>query len=167
MVGQLDRQTRALAVLCEAVERAAGYFSKVNPDLFDGYQTAHDVLAHLVFWQCEHVRVLDALLEGDSPDLRDESLAALNASACQEFSSTTMESMVMRLVNQHAELDTRLRRLPDWDIDYPIKEGGRPSTVADRVYALAAHINNHVAQLKRAAWAYRTEMPPRTRPTAD
>jgi len=148
-----EKKERALATLQIAVDRAAAFFSGANANLFDGFQTAHEVLAQLVFWQCEHVRVTRMLLAGQDPDLLAGTRPALNRAACAERRTMTMIELVDQLIVRQRELDALLRRLPDWNIDFPIKQGGRPCTVEDRVLALAAGIDHHVAQLKRAAAA--------------
>ncbi len=153
MVEISEKKERALTALQIAVDRATAFFAGVNANLFDGYQTAHEVLAQLVFWQWEHVRVARMLLAGQNPDLLAGPLPALNRAACAQRRSMTMSELIARLAAQQQELDALLRDLADWTIDFPIKQGGRPCTVEDRVLALAVSIENHVAQLKRAAVA--------------
>ncbi len=146
-----DRRERALAALQEASAEAVGYFHQVDASLFDGYQNAHEVLAHLLFWQCEHITVAHALLAGQEPPLQSGTLAALNRRACRELKGLTMQQMTDQFAVQAEELDALLRRLPDWGIPFPIKQGGLKCTVEDRVFALATHIDKHVATLRRAA----------------
>lgn len=151
MTGQAEQRTHALQALQEAVDEAVACFQEVNANLFDGYQTAHEVLAHLVFWQCEHLTIAQALAAGQPPDLREGTLAELNRCACEELRSEPVDALLARLTARQAALDAVLRGL-DWAQDFPLKHGGRPSTVTDRVFGLAAHIRQHVMQLRRAAY---------------
>ena len=151
MTGQVNRQANALQILEESVVEAVACFSEVNANLYDGYQTAHEVLAHLVFWQCEHLSIARALAAGEPPALKVGSLADLNRCACDALHSEPMDGLLARLKAQQADLDSVLRTL-DWEQDFPLKQGGRPTPVDDRVFGLAAHIRNHVNQLRRAAF---------------
>lgn len=156
MVSVSEKKERALVALQDAVDEATAYFARVNANLYDGYQTAHEVLAQLVFWHYQHVRVARMLLAGQALDLLSGTRPALNRAACAERRTMTMAELVDQLADQQRELDALLRDLPDWTIDFPIKQGGRPCTVEDRVLALATGINNHVAQFRRAAVARQT-----------
>lgn len=151
MVGHAEKRARALRALQEAVDEAVAFFQDANANLFDGYQTAHEVLAHLVFWQCEHLTIAQALAAGQMPDLREGSLAELNRCACEELRNEPVAALLARLTARQAALDETLRGL-DWEQDFPLKQGGRPSTVEDRVFGLATHIRQHVMQLRRAAY---------------
>lgn len=153
MVSVSEKKEQALAALQDAVDEATVYFARVNANLYDGYQTAHEVLAQLVFWHRQYVRVARMLLAGQVPDLLAGTRPTLNRTACAEHRMMTMAELVSQLADQQRELDALLRDLPDWTIDFPIKQGGRPCTVEDRVLALATGINNHVAQFRRAAVA--------------
>lgn len=151
MVGQAEKRARALRALQEATDEAVACFQAVNANLFDGYQTAHEVLAHLVFWQCEHLTIAQALAAGELPTLREGTLAELNRCACEELRSEPVDALLARLTARQTALDAVLRDL-DWEQDFPLKQGGRPSKVEDRVFGLAAHIRQHVMQLRRAAY---------------
>ncbi|MBN2472238.1 MAG: DinB family protein [Anaerolineae bacterium] len=151
MVGRAEKRERALQALQDAVEEAVACFQEINANLFDGYQTAHEVLAHLVFWQCEHLGIAQALAAGEQPDLKTGTLADLNRGACEELRSEPVDALLARLTARQAALDAVLREL-DWAQEFPLKQGGRPSTVEDRVFGLAAHIRQHVMQLRRAAY---------------
>lgn len=145
-----ERQQLALYRLKIAVEDAVAYFNDVDEGLHDGDQNAHDVLAHLVFWQCEHITVLEAMLQDAEPALRSGTLRALSAQACEDCKGLSMADMVYTLNAQHGQFAELLCQLSDWDVDFPIKQGGLPSSVEDRVIALMVHIDQHVAQLRRA-----------------
>jgi hypothetical protein len=150
MADLTDQQLQALHALEEAVTGAVAFFRGANANLFDGHQTAHEVLAHLVFWQCEHLSIAQALLAGNSPELRAGTLAEINRCACDALRHSAVDALLARFVEQHAALAAALRAL-DWAEDFPLKQGGRPSPVEDRVYGLAEHIHRHVMQLRRAA----------------
>ncbi|MBN1966095.1 MAG: hypothetical protein JW910_15705 [Anaerolineae bacterium] len=149
-----ENQQHALAALHDTVYEAAAHFRIVHPDLFDGYHTAHDVLAHLTFWMCEHVRVAQALVDGTVPDLREESIPALNRAACAASSGDSMGQLVDDLLARYEKLDALLRQLPDWSISFPIKASSQACTVDDRIFGLTAHLHYHVTTLRRSAFAY-------------
>ncbi len=160
-IGPVERRQQALDALDKASRRAEKLFTTVDPGLFDGYQTAHDVLANLVFWQCEHINVVSALLDKRQPKLKEGTFAALNAEACACRQAESMSALLDCFQAQREELAGLLTRIADWQVDYPIKQGGRPASVEDRVFALAANIENHCATLRRAALGkaeVRTEM---------
>ncbi len=152
MADLTDQQLQALSALEEAATEAVAFFRGANANLFDGHQTAHEVLAHLVFWQCEHLTIARALLAGTPPELRGGTLAEINRCACDLLRHTAMDALLARFVEQHAALDAALRAL-DWAQDFPLKEGGRPCPVEDRIYGLAEHIRHHTMQLRRAIFA--------------
>jgi len=160
-IGPMERRQQALDALDKASRRAVTLCTTIDPALFDGYQTAHDVLANLVFWQCEHINVMRALLDRREPDLKEGTFAALNAEACACRQAESMSALLDCFQAQRAELAGLLNQVADWRMDYPIKPGGRPATVEDRVFALASNIENHSASLRRAALGkaeVRTEM---------
>jgi hypothetical protein len=150
-IGPVERRQQALDALDKASRRAEKLFATVDPALFDGYQTAHDVLANLVFWQCEHINVVRALLDERQPELKEGTFAALNAEACACQRAESMTALLGCFQTQRAELAGLLNQVADWRMDYPIKQGGRPASVEDRVFALASNIENHLATLRRAA----------------
>ena len=146
-----DCRQQALDALQKAGHRALQYFARMDPDLFDGARTAHDALVSLVFWQCEHLNVLGALLADTPPVLKDGTFAALNGAACECQQATSMADLLAQFAAQQVELERQLCQLNDWARAFPIKAGGRSSTVEDRVFALASSIENQVAMLRKAA----------------
>ena len=151
MIGLEERQQRALRALQQATQHSLHFFDTIDPDLSTGYQTAHEVLAALVFLQCEHVTVLQALLNGQTPDLRTGTFAALRQEACQCHKDTPTAELAREYKTQSNTLINLLQQVPDWTVNFPLKAGGRTSTVEDRVFALAAHMENQMADLRRAA----------------
>lgn len=149
--GRRDCRQQALQALQKAGRRAVQYFARMDPDLFDGSRTAHDALVSLVFWQCEHLSVLRAMLANTPPVLKDGTFAALNGAACECQQTTPMDELLVQFSDQQIALEKLLCQLDDWQRAFPIKEGGRPNTVEDRVFALAASIENQVAMLRKAA----------------
>jgi hypothetical protein len=125
-IGPVERRQQALDALDKASRRAEKLFATVDPALFDGYQTAHDVLANLVFWQCEHINVVRALLDERQPELKEGTFAALNAEACACQRAESMTALLGCFQTQRAELAGLLNQVADWRMDYPIKQGGRP-----------------------------------------
>ncbi len=142
---------RSLDTLRRTVAEAADYLSQVDEALFDGYQTAREVLSHLVFWHREYLSVAEALVRGRDPSLKRGTFASLNASASAEFRSRSLPSLAEELTRLQVRLETTLRQLPDWEAEFPVKAGGGFVGVAARIQGIEAHIRNHLARLRRAA----------------
>jgi hypothetical protein len=143
-------QEERLNSLAKTVSGAAAYRGGVDECLSDGCQTARQVLSHLVFWHREYVSIAETLVEGRRPVLRKETYAELHAIAAYEFENTTMADMAYLLLEYQTKLNQVLRRLPDWNIMYPVKYGGRLKSVADRLLVIESHINRHLKRLQRA-----------------
>jgi hypothetical protein len=150
MPEQGDGCLRALRALDETLVDAAGFLADVDPDLDGGYQTAHEVLCHLVFWHREYVAISQALLEGREPTLKKGTYAQLNRVATKEFAGQTMAELANSLLTLQQLLREQLLALPDWSIDFPVKQAGRFKSVAGRVPNIESHIRGHVQRLRRA-----------------
>ena len=138
-----------LANLNDAVSQATTFFLEVEPTFFDGFQTAHEVLAHFVFWHRECVSISQALLLGTKPQLRKASLAVLNELAEDEFRDASMKELCSRFCDLQEKLIFNLRHLPDWEVNFPYKKGCRHAKVPQRVATVEKHINSHMARLRR------------------
>jgi hypothetical protein len=149
MVTRISIDEQLLTSLDETVIQAAQFFSGVDESLCDGHQTAREVLSHLVFWHQEYAAVIEALTDGRQPILRQGAFATLNAQATRAYQTVSLLDLARRLLSTQDRLDVALRRLPDWEMNFPVKEGGRFWSVTDRVVAIESHIRNHVARLRR------------------
>lgn len=145
------KREQQLASLNTTVINAVNFLEPIDENLLDGNQTAHEVLAHLVFWHREYAHVISALVDCRQLTLRSGTFNALNAQGYEKFQPFTMRQLANKLVSLQETLDRLLRQLPDWDIDFPLKQGGQFERVADRLPAIEAHVRNHVLKLKRAA----------------
>lgn len=145
-----DDRERALSALDEALVEAAGYLTNVDPELDGGHQTAREVLCHFVFWHREYVAISQALLDGREVALKEGTYAQLNAQATKEFAGQAMDDLANSLLDLQETLRRQLMALPDWSIDFPVKQGGRQKSVADRLPAIASHLRGHVRRLQRA-----------------
>lgn len=143
-----DREIQ-LKSLVKTVAKAAEFFATVDDTLFDGYQTAREVLAHLVFWHREYVTIIQALNAGHKPQLRQGTFAELNAAAACESKQISMAHMSRQLVILQDSLETLLLDLPDWSITFPIKQGSRHRSVSQRVPAIESHITGHLKRMQR------------------
>jgi hypothetical protein len=143
-------QDKRLNSLAETVSAAAVYLGQVDECLSDGYQTARQVLSHLVFWHREYVSIAKFLVEGRQSVLRKETYPQLHAAAACEFENISMADMAHLLLEYQAKLDEVLRRLPDWEIMYPVKYGGRQKSVTGRLPEIESHIGHHLKRLQRA-----------------
>jgi hypothetical protein len=139
-----------LDALDRTVAEAAGFFTHADESLADGCQTARDVISHLVFWHREYVASARAMAAGRPPKLRRGVSREMNAQATHEFAHESLPSLAQHLAALQRKLDKALRRLPDLNADFPIKEGGRYWSVEDRVPVIESHIRNHVKRLKQA-----------------
>ncbi|NCF68439.1 MAG: hypothetical protein GWP61_20955 [Chloroflexi bacterium] len=145
-----DRE-QLLSMLTEAVSLVTNFFTQTDGALFDGHQTARQVLSHLVFWHREYVAISHALLIGAKPVLLRGSLAELNDQASIEFQEQDMVELVHYLTELQTNLVTNLRCLEDWDVNFPFKKGCRETSVGGRICAIDAHIRNHLARQERAS----------------
>lgn len=150
MLDSVQEKETILAGLDAAVTEAVTFFETVDESLCDGYQSAYEVLAHLVFWHEEYVRITAALVDGRTPQLKTGSYARLNALAAEIFCKTPLPLLAQRLAQAQRKLERNLRRLPSWDVYLPVKRGGRFRTVWQRVPQFEVHIRHHVERLKRA-----------------
>ncbi len=93
----LPPDENALAVLNRSVAEAVRFFSHADPGLSDGYWTAHDALAHIVFWHCQAVSVAHSLIEGREPTLAEGPRIELNHCACEELSHQPPAALAAQL----------------------------------------------------------------------
>lgn len=139
-----------LKALTATVAEAAEYFLQGDPDLFDGYQTAAEVLSHLLFWHCEYVAIVHAIRNGLQPELRVGTFAELNEAAGEEFAGIPVNELVSQLLIHQKTFEDELGQITDLMVEFPIKCGGRFKSVKDRVPTIESHIRNHVRRLKSA-----------------
>lgn len=145
-----DGCQRALRALDETLVDATAYLLDVDPELDGGHQTAREVLCHLVFWHREYVAVSQALLKGQKPPLKEGTYAQLNRVATREFAGRSMAELIQSLLAMQESFRQHLLALPDWSIDFPVKQAGRFKSVADRVLNIESHIRGHIRRLRRA-----------------
>lgn len=146
----LAYRDQPLAELNENIFRAANFFMQADENLFDGHQSAREVLSHLVFWHREYCTISEALLMGEELPLRSGSLAELNKRATCEFQNQEMCDLAEYLVKIQEILEINLRKLADWSVNFPFKKGCRKIDVAGRIYAISNHIHHHLVRQERA-----------------
>ena len=151
MVQQYQRSDELLIALRRTVLSAALFSATSAEQLADGFQTAHEVLAHLVFWHREYVAIAQALASGRQPELRSGTIVELNARAYQEFAGMPLPALARCLVTLQELLEAALWHLPDWEINFPVQQGGRYCSIDERLLAIESHIHRHVARLRNAA----------------
>lgn len=139
-----------LKPLDETVGQAVAFLGGLDDSLFDGHQSAREVLSHLVYWHREYVSIAQALVDGREPPLKRGTFAELNAEATCEFESLPMLELALRLGALQTEFGNLLRQIPDWGVNFPVKFGGRNKNIADRISAIEAHIRNHIKRMRRA-----------------
>lgn len=147
---KISRHT-ALETLNRTVAKAAEFFCSADEKIADGYQTAREVISHLVFWHREYVVICQALADGRRPKLRTGVFREFNAMATLEFKNESLPVLARRFCQLQNKLDRTLQCLPDWEMNFPIKEGGHWWSVQERIPTIESHIRNHVARLRRAA----------------
>jgi hypothetical protein len=150
MIQQYQRSDEIHITLRRTVLSAALFFATADERLTDGCQTAHEVLAHLVFWHREYVAIAQALAGARQPELRSGTLVELNACACQEFAGMPLPALAHCLVTLQELLEAAVRHLPDWEINFPVKQGGRYWSIDERLPMIESHVRRHVAQLRHA-----------------
>lgn len=138
----LDRLNRT-------VIEAAAYLAATEASRFDGHQTAHGVLAQLVFWHEQYVAVAGALLQGRELNLKAGSFERLNQIARSNFAGDSMTMLAYDLSCLQKEFAAILRQLPDWSVNFPIKNDSEPCSLSDRLVEIDQHIRQHVQRLKR------------------
>ena len=151
MTIELFEREQVISRLDAAVAAAETFFRAAGEDLRDGQQTAREALAHLDFWHLEYVHCAEALAAGRSCALRHGSSAELNALAARQVPDEPMPVLARRLSYRQKQLAKRLRQLPDWSVNFPVKADCKPCTVAERIVQIEAHIHGHVARLRKAA----------------
>ncbi|HCB50905.1 MAG TPA: hypothetical protein DEP47_15660 [Chloroflexi bacterium] len=150
MPQQKNQRQLALRELTNTVNEAVTFFIETEESLSDGYQSAREVLSHLVFWHREYVAIAQALVDGCKPELKKGTYAELNAEATCAFEGKTMKELARLFVQYQKRLEEALQCLPDWEVMYPVKYGGRLKCVAERLPAIESHIRNHIRKLQRA-----------------
>ncbi len=139
-----------LQALVATVAEAAEFFRQSDQDLFDGYQTASEVLSHFLFWHCEYVTIIRAIRNGMQPELRLGTFAELNEAAAEEFAGIPVDELVAQLLAYQKTFEYELGQITDLVVEFPIKYGGRTKSVRDRIPSIESHIRNHVRRLKSA-----------------
>jgi hypothetical protein len=140
-----------LAALDRGVASAVAFFGQIDEELSDGHQTAREVLSHLVFWHNANVGVAWAVVTHRVPPLFTGPFSELNAQATDAFRSESMEALCQMLADRQKQLVRALSRLPDWNVDFPVKDGCQTVSAARHLHDIDAHIRGHVMRLKRAA----------------
>lgn len=144
-----DRE-QLLSALTGDVSLITCFFTQIDGAFFDGYQTAREVLSHLVFWHREYAAISHALLIGARPKLLKGSLAELNAQATVEFQEKSMVELTHCLADLQSNLASNLRHLKDWNVNFPFKQGCRGKDVSGRLCSIDSHIRHHLARQERA-----------------
>ena len=146
----LAYREQLLSDLGDNISAAANFFMNVDENLFDGHQTAREVLSHLVFWHQEYCDISQALLLGEKPMLLAGSLALLNEQATCKLQKKDMVELALCLAEQQNTLELNLRHLEDWDVNFPFKKGCRRIDVAGRICSINIHLHHHLVRQERA-----------------
>ncbi len=149
----LREQTREQVqeTLNRTVADAAAFLATVSPVLSDGRQTAHGILAQMVFWHERHVEVARALVEGCQPNLISGTVEALNAAARHRYARESMVMLAQNLSVLQGELDHLLLQLPNWSVNFPLKRDSGFCNVEERILLLEENVRNRLNLMKRAA----------------
>jgi len=142
---------QALESLNSTVAEAAAFFATVSPVLSDGRQTAHGVLAQMVYWHERYVEVLQAIAAGEAPNLIDGTVEMLNAAARHRYAREPMVILAHNLAVLQQQLDAHLRELPDWSVNFPVKHDSGFCNINERVCLIEQNIRNRTIAFKRAA----------------
>lgn len=140
---------KILETLSTTVADAAAFFSSASPILSNGRYTAHSVLAQIVFWHERYLEVLQALAAGQPPILIEGTTEMLNAAALHRYAGDTMPDLARQLIELHHELDRLLRDLPDWSVNFPVKQDSGFCNVDERVQLIEENLRNRTATFRR------------------
>ena len=135
--------------LNQTVIQTTAYFASIDENLSDGHQTAHGILAGLLFWHKQYVSIARALIAGGEPELLAGTYEGLNRNARQHALGTSMIMMAYSLSCEQHEFAQLLQQIPDWSVEFPIKQDSEPCSVHDRVVEIEANIRQHVHRLER------------------
>ncbi|MBK8022791.1 MAG: hypothetical protein IPK19_15490 [Chloroflexi bacterium] len=150
MLVKTPTREEVLESLNRTVLESAAYFGSAHEALFDGHQSAHAVLAQLVFWHKQYVRTLRDLAQGDEPTLLVGTFAQINQRARREYASYGMVMLAHEFSCAHRDLVEALNQLPDWSIDFPIKRDGDHMSIDQRLLEIEGHIHRHVQRFQAA-----------------
>lgn len=147
---QVNLHADVLDKLNRTVLEAAAYFGALHENTFDGHDNAHAVLSQLVFWHEQYVAIARALVEGHQPQLNVGTFARLNEKASVLHAGSGMVMLAYQLSCAQRTLTELLSKLPNWSVDFPIKQDSPPCTVAERVDQIEQHIRQHVMRMRNA-----------------
>ncbi len=136
--------------LNRTVIEAAAYLAAADEGLSNGRQTAFGILAQLVFWHEQYVSVAGALLQGRQPNLKAGSFDRLNQVARSNYGGDSMTMLAYDLSCLQKEFAALVRKLPDWSVNFPIKQDSEPLSLEQRLVDIEQQIRWHIQSLKRA-----------------
>ena len=139
-----------LAALDHSVASAVAFFRQIDEELSDGHETAREVLSHLVYWHNANVGIAWALVTHRVPPFFTGRYIDLNAKATDALRSESIDALCHMFAHRQRQLVRALRRLPDWGIEFPVKDGCLTVSAARHLHDTDAHIRGHIMRLKRA-----------------
>lgn len=143
-------RVEVLDSLNRTVADAAAYLCCVNESLTDGHQSARGVLAQMVYWHEQYAGIARALADGRTPDLVSGTYDVINMIGRQKFAGQSLPMLAHQLTVAHKAFVEALDCLPDWSINFPVKQDSGFCSIAERVRLIDAHIANRITLLKRA-----------------
>jgi hypothetical protein len=143
MVVNTRRREELLDKLDETITNVAACFANIAKNKSDGHDTAFAVLARIVFWHEQYVRIARAIAEGRKPELLTGSFETLNARARIEHRNNSMLSLVFKLKDLQKEFREILMSLPDWSVNFPVKFDSKDMSVEDRLIEIESVISMH------------------------
>lgn len=138
-----------MARLTEAVRDAAEFMDRVDEQVSDGDQTARQVLAHLVFWHREYVKIVRALADNRQPRYRIGTFHDMNKLAYAEFRHVSMTTLARYLIKLQNELSLARAHINP-AIRFPLKAGAAAHRLDEWIPQIDSHIQSHTLRLKRA-----------------
>ncbi len=135
--------------LNQTVIQATAYFANVDENLSDGHQTAHGILAGLLFWHKQYVANAQALIAGKEPTLLAGTYEGLNRNARQHVLGTSMIMLAYDLSCEQREFAELVQQFPDWTINFPVKQDSEPCSLNDRLVEIEANVRQHMHRLER------------------
>lgn len=110
--------------------------------------TAKDVLAHLTFWHESFARNVEALVSGRPPQPLKGRFSDLNQAGVEALRPLTLPQVLERFETAHALIQANILK-PVLTL-IPYKKGSREYTPEEHLDLVAAHITEHLREVRQA-----------------
>ena len=136
--------------LDQTVTATVEFFMHARANLRDGDQSAREVISHLVFWHRDYARVANALAHNRTPRLLTGNFRDWNTRATEIYAPEVLSTLARRLQRAQRKLHRALVQIPNWRVNFPLKENIAFCSVSQHVPQIRAHMAGHLLRLERA-----------------